>query len=72
MDIIRLRSWSRFKDLLHDYAALPADGRGELWFRGQSDSNWPLQTTLDRFASFTDREHRAAVAQRLWAVFARS
>jgi hypothetical protein len=69
MDIIRLRSWSRFKELLHSYAALPADERGELWFRGQSDSNWPLQTTLDRFASFTDREHRFAVAQRLLGRF---
>jgi hypothetical protein len=40
-----------------------------LWFRGQSEAAWPLQTTLDRFGPFPDKDRRTAVAERLLDLF---
>lgn len=69
MNVIHLRKWSRFKDLLHKQAAVPPGERAETWFRGQSDFQWPLQTTLDRFMTYRDQGHRSAVAEQLLKYF---
>ncbi len=69
MRTIRLRSWAGFKALIYKQISIPPAERGEIWFRGQSDSSQPLRTTLDRFASFVDGDHRSAVEGRLLADF---
>ena len=69
MRTIRLRSWAGFKALIYKQISIPPAERGETWFRGQSDSGWPLQTTLDRFGPFPDKERRSAAADSLLAHF---
>ena len=65
MQTIRKRRWTGFKELIHKQMSIPPQERGETWFRGQSDSEWVLQTTLDRFATFADSDDRSAVADKL-------
>lgn len=53
-------SWRDFKGKLSEYGALPLKRRGQIYFRGQPDSGWPLQTTLDRARDFASPEDRDA------------
>jgi len=66
-----LTTWPDFRKLLLEYAGLEPERRSQMIFRGQSDSSWPLKTTLDRrYASGTDDE-RDRTHDRLQAEFRR-
>jgi len=43
---------------LDGYLSLPRERRSQLWFRGQSDSNHAIETTLDRQRKFRDDAER--------------
>lgn len=62
MQTIRKRRWSGFKELIQKQMSVSPQERGETWFRGQSDSKWKLETTLDRFETFADEDRRSAAA----------
>src|SRR6185312_10335030 len=57
--VLKRRSWTGFRQFLEGYLAQDRMRRGQLLFRGQSDFQWPLDTTLDRvrrFASDAERQ----------------
>jgi hypothetical protein len=57
MKIKKLKSWLDFQaKVIAPYCA--KEPRPALWFRGQSNSTWPLKTTLDRFRSFSSNDER--------------
>jgi len=59
MVIQKYRDWKTFRGYLLKYAAEPKERREQLAFRGLPDSNWHLETTLDRerrFSSDTERD----------------
>ncbi len=69
MKVIHLRSWQGFKALIDKQYAIPPANRAVTWFRGQSNSDWLLQTTLDRFRRFSSDTERTAIEQRLLDFF---
>ena len=48
------REWAEFKKYLDEYVNLSSQRRREFVFRGQADSRWPLQASLDRKRSFNN------------------
>jgi hypothetical protein len=52
--------WRDFRERLLDYAALDAQRRRAIVFRGQGSSDWPLTTSLDRWRRFKDDRDRDA------------
>jgi hypothetical protein len=52
--------WRDYRERLLDYAALDAERRRAIVFRGQGSSDWPLTTSLDRWRQFTDDKQRDA------------
>lgn len=69
MRLIRKRSWAGFKQLIQKQMSIPPQERGETWFRGQSKSEWALQTTLDRVATFASTADMPAAADALLDFF---
>jgi hypothetical protein len=60
MKVIRRETWAVFKNDLGDYASRNFQRRAQLVFRGHTDTNWPLQSTLDRHRpDFKSDEQRA-------------
>jgi hypothetical protein len=65
-----LKSWSGFQSKVIDpYWRKEKDKRPELWFRGQSNASWPLQTTLERFRTFTLDTDRTSFYSKLMDAF---
>jgi FRG domain len=61
MKVKRLKSWSEFQSKVIDpFCRKEKDKLPSLWFRGQSDSAWPLKTTLDRFRTFVADDERTS------------
>ncbi len=58
MKNLRYKNWADFRDFLSGYTAQPRERRSQLVFRGHSDSNWRLKTTLDRVFPFTNDQDR--------------
>lgn len=59
MNTARYKNWADFdKKFLNKYAELSPQRKRQLVFRGQSDSRWPLMTSLDRLRKFTSAAER--------------
>lgn len=54
----RFPSWLKFQKFLRDYVRRPKARRDLLLFRGHSDVDWPLETTLDRHRKFASDAER--------------
>jgi hypothetical protein len=66
------RSWTGFKrELDTNFVKLPVEQRQLFWFRGQSDANWPLKTSLDRQKDFGSDDERSDYAESLLREFRR-
>lgn len=65
-----LKSWSEFQGKVIEpvYKKEKAD-RPDLWFRGQNDASWPLQTTLDRYRTFSSNTERDSFYKALMSAF---
>lgn len=50
--------WREFRERLLDFAALDVARRQQIVFRGQSNHDWPLTTSLDRWRRFADDHDR--------------
>jgi hypothetical protein len=70
VDTIACASWADFKAHLLRYAALSRAVRDAYIFRGHSDSEWKLESTLDREFRNVDPSTRATKLQRLLVEFA--
>jgi hypothetical protein len=64
-------SWGSFREGLHRFAAQDRQRRRQLLFRGQSNSSWRLETTLDRFKPVPQVSLRAKLVQELLEEFSR-
>ncbi|HSV13423.1 MAG TPA: FRG domain-containing protein [Tepidisphaeraceae bacterium] len=64
-------TWASLREGLHRFAAQDRQRRRQLLFRGQSDTNWPLDTTLDRFKPIADPLKRARLVYELLQEFSR-
>jgi hypothetical protein len=70
MRVKRFHSWGEFRaSVIDSYLKKSSEKRGGLWFRGQSDAAWPLQTTLDRFKSFSSNRQRSIFHGNLMQAF---
>lgn len=65
-----LKSWSEFQSKVVDpFCKKERDKRADVWFRGQSDSTWPLLTTLDRWQTFPSNVERTELYKKLMTTF---
>lgn len=65
-----LKSRSEFQSKVIDpFCKREKEDQPELWFRGQSNSAWPLLTTLDRWRTFQSNQERTEYYRRLMATF---
>jgi hypothetical protein len=58
-------SWEKFRELALRFAQLSSEQRENFLWRGQGDSKWKLQATLDREIEFKNDADRAAFAHGL-------
>lgn len=62
MQIEQCESWRSLRDRWANYSDLDQETRRQWWFRGQGNTDWELETTLDRRFRFqTDEERNEAV-----------
>lgn len=71
VETIQLDSWAEFKNILTAYSALDQSRKGQLVFRGHTDSTWDLKATIDRLREFSSNEERKAFLNRLLGEFKR-
>lgn len=64
-------NWKDLRSELLTYASCARDRREQLLFRGHADSNWLLQSTLDRSRSFASDQEREKFMQALLEEFRR-
>lgn len=58
MQTFRHNSWKSFCDRLEGHATLSQHERDQWWFRGHADTQWSLETALDRYFNFADDADR--------------
>lgn len=67
----RCNTWQEFKSLITGFASMPRDIRDAYVFRGQRDSAWSLETSLDRKFPQLNNAQREAKLHRLLKEFER-
>jgi len=68
---VAVGTWLEFKQRLLRFTSLPHDRQRRFIFRGQADSSWALETTLDRKRKFASDKEREECRSRLVAEFRR-
>ncbi len=71
MKIKTYKSWEGFRRFLAEYALQSRERRGLLLFWGQENTEWSLQTTLDRRRKFSEDAERESFYDELLLEFRR-
>jgi hypothetical protein len=66
-----MATWQQFREHLLRLASRPRERQQQFLFRGQGDSTWKLETTLERFRNFTNDKLRAEFIQNFLDEFRR-
>jgi len=65
MESIDFNNWNGLKTYLRRYSELALERKEQLIFRGQSNAEWTLATTLDRKCTFVSDDKRLAFLKNL-------